>query len=414
MTLVRQKLTALLAVAVLGPVGLAASEGAGEPDRLTRPTQVVLDFKDQPIASVVEAIGDRTGKHISAIGAFTKGFVLGEPDRSWRDRRVTLLAPEPVPFWDAIDRLAAAGKVRYRLSDWGDTGFSSSGVSFEGDGEAPGLACYSGAFRVGLFGIHEHREAILVRAPWVRVYPSGYPVPGDIDPDEQGEAPPQGGPLYAELKVLPEPGLICRRDGPIRDLEAVDEAGRSLAAPAREVGYHRYEAYDVLGNWPAEVIRIPLRRPDAGARRIRRFRGVIPVEVASVRPRPALVIPLANSEGKTFHAAGAEITVKAAHVEPDGKMVVSVTGRLEGVMNPDVRRARDQFLTFHQYQIVDPKGGRPWMAGGSTGGGPNDGFEISQNYAPQPGSSFPTEFRLYDLDRAAWAIPFEFRDVPLP
>jgi hypothetical protein len=40
---------------------------------------------------------------------------------------------------------------------------------------------------------------------------------------------------------------------------------------------------------------------------------------------------------------------------------------------------------------------------------------FSYEYVPkQQKSEPPAEFRYYDLDRAAWRVPFEFHDIPLP
>ena len=413
-----RKLAVLAGVAGLCLAGFLAvpavsSGGLDELDRLTRPARVVLDFQDQPVASVVKVIAERSGRRVDAAGEFTKGFNLGDRDQGWRERRVTLLATEPVPFWDAIDRLAAAGKLRYRLASSGDTGFETTFVLFEGEGEVPGLACYAGPFRVELQGVHEHREAVLVRAPWVQVYPSGYPAPAEAD--ELGEAPPDGGPLYAELRVAAEPGLLGRRDGPLRGLEAADEAGRSLLAPPRETEKRRFSAYDSFVQGTSPILRVPLRRDAGGSKTLARLRGSIPVEVGVVRSEPALVIRLSESEGKTFRSGGALLTVKTARVEPDGRVKIELTGRLEDPADQPARNARLTLLTFHQYRLVDATGAPVrWPLTGSSGGDLQGGFRIAYEYSPGPGSGPPAEFRYYEVDRTPWAIPFEFRDVPLP
>ena len=80
--------------------------------------------------------------------------------------------------------------------------------------------------------VHEFHENIFVRGPWVTFAPSGFPLPRTGA--ELALAPKDGGPLYVELEVAPEPGLVCRRNGRLQDLEAVDDAGRPLLAALNE------------------------------------------------------------------------------------------------------------------------------------------------------------------------------------
>jgi hypothetical protein len=95
-------------------------------------------------------------------------------------------------------------------------------------------------------------------------------------------------------------------------------------------------------------------------------------------------------------------------------MKVVVTGRLEGVMEPAVRGSRHTILMFHQYHWVDARGAPVQHASRSSGGDGRDGLSFSLDYTPNQTSGPPAEFRYHDLDLAAWEIPFEFRDVPLP
>jgi hypothetical protein len=395
------------AVCGLGLSGPDPDAGA----RLTRPTSVALDFHDRTIAEVVKAIENRSGKRVAAFSAVAKSAVGGfQPaDMSWRERKVTLESPTPVPFWEAIDRLAVVSRLAYRLGDFGE----STGVVFEGDGDAPGPACYAGPFRIGLLGVHEHREVILVRGPWVRFYPSGVPA----DAAELTSAPKDGGPLYAELGVAAEPGLVCRRAGPLRELEALDQAGRSLLAPAREDERQSFQAFAAIDGGIAPVVRVPLRRVEEGgaSKAIRRLRGVIPVEVGALKPEPAVVIRLGESEGRTFRGGEAVFTVETDRTESDGRRKFSLLCRLTGEETSAVRAARLAALRTYQLRVVDDRGAAVRFASSSSGGDGRGNLSFSYEYIPgQPASEPPAEFRYYDLDRAAWQVPFEFHDIPLP
>jgi hypothetical protein len=415
MTAGRWAFTAIMTAAVLG-LGLSGPDDDATA-RLTRPTSVALDFHDRTVAEVVKAIGDRSGKRVAAHGAMAKSaagvFRIGGPaDMSWRDRTVTLESTGPVPFWEAIDRLSVASRLAYRLGDFSE----STGVVFEGDGDAPGPACYAGPFRVGLLGVHEHHDVVLVRGPWVWFYPSGVPAPADAS--DLASAPKDGGPLYAELNLAAEPGLVCRRDGPLNGLEAVDEAGRALLAPAREDMQQSFHAFAPVSGGITPIVRVPLRRVERGgaSKSIRRLRGVIPVEVAALKPEPAVVIRLGDAEGRIFRGGGAVFTVETDRTDSDGRMKLALSCRLSGEEEPAVREARLAALRTYQLRVVDARGAAVHFASTSSGGDGRGTLSFSYEYVPgqPPLSEPPAEFRYYDLDRAAWRVPFEFHDIPLP
>ncbi len=85
----------------------AAVLDAIEGQSLGRPTPVVLDFRDAPLGDVVEAVTDRTGLGLA---------IQPWPDPRRGERRVTVLAPAPVPFWEAVERIGEAGEVRPDLT----------------------------------------------------------------------------------------------------------------------------------------------------------------------------------------------------------------------------------------------------------------------------------------------------------
>jgi hypothetical protein len=387
-----------------------------ERQRLVRPTLIPLDFRDRPFSEVAREIGARGGRAISDRGELSMGL-MNRPDPSWRDRRVTLEAPGPVPFWEAVDRLAEAGRVRYRLAHGGATGAETTTVLFLGAGAAEGgIACYTGPFRVGLLGLHGHDDILFVRGPWVRVYPSG--MAGPADATALASAPPDGGPDYAELQVLVEPGLVCRRDGPLRRLEATDDQGRSLLAPPREGSGSSppYTLYEPFSGGISPLLRIPLTRTQVARRRLELLRGAIPVEVAAVKTEPALVIPLPGSAGKTFRGAGVTFVVPEYAVGADGSVKLAVTGRVDGDMEPGARRAAEMRLMASQYRVVDAQGRNVHFQSSGAGAGAGE-VPLTFTYSPGAaslGTGPPAEFRYYDLRRAAVEVPFEFRDIPLP
>jgi hypothetical protein len=406
----RWALTLSVAASVLG-LGLSG-DAPDARTRLTKPTPVVLDFHKRTVAQIVSAIENRTGKRVAAHPGMTKtAFPFGDPpDLSWRDRSVTLESPRPVPFWEAMDRLAVASKLAYRLGDYGD----STGVVFEGDGEAPAPACYGGPFRVGLVAVHEYRENIFIRGPWVKFTPSNFPIPADGA--DLSEAPKDGGPLYVELEIAAEPGLVCRRNGHLRDVEAVDESGKPLAAPLHEEARQSVQAFAAIDGAIAPIVRVPLRRASGGSSKsIKALRGVIPVEIGALKPEPSVIIKVGDTEGKTFRGGGAVFTVKADRTEANGRIKLAFTCKLIEEVDSAVREARLANLRSFQLRIVDDRGMAVHSSSGSSGGDGQGTLSFSYEYDPRLRlSGPPAKVLFYDLDRIAWQVPFEFHDIPLP
>ena len=418
----RWAFTAIAAVALLG-LGLADPQ----PDpnvRLTEPTKVVLDFKDRTAFELVRVTAKRSGKKIHAFrNTATKAmvgmdFIGGMPEDQdaglrWRYRMVTLEAPEPVPFWEAIDRIARGAGIQYRLVEFGDTGAANLGLNFEGDGAPPGPASYSGPFRVGLRGVYERRQDKIASRKFGRSANQNGD-PGEADPMRLD--PLDGGSFFAEIELAAEPGLVCRRDGPIRTVDAVDEMGRSLYAHRDENPRQAVQAFASIDGGLAPMVRIPLRRTGqtAGSKTIKRLRGLIPVEIGQLQEKPAIAIPLGSSEGKTFRGGGAEFRVLTDRIE-GGIVKFAVSCRLIGETDPNRRDARLAVLRTYQIKMVDAKGAPSHSSASSGGGGAPGELEFSYNFDPeQITSKLPAEFQYYGLDRVSTQIPFEFKDIPLP
>ena len=65
--------------------------------------------------------------------------------------------------------------------------------------------------------------------------------------------------------------------------------------------------------------------------------------------------------------------------------------------------------------MVDARGAAVHFGSTSSGGDGRGTLSFSYEYRPgEQRSGPPAEFRYYDLDRAEWQVPFEFRDIPLP
>jgi hypothetical protein len=97
---------------------LASVKAADTAGRLTRPTLVRLDFRDRPLGEVVEALNARHDLRLAVrLGPLPTRGMFFDPERAdlrarRLERKVTVEAPAPLPFWEALDRLCRADGLR--------------------------------------------------------------------------------------------------------------------------------------------------------------------------------------------------------------------------------------------------------------------------------------------------------------
>ena len=165
---------------------------------------VALDFDDRPLGEAIEALAARSG------------FALVLDDPALARRTITVHAPGPLPFWEALDRLGRAGHVRHDPGPRRAAGGIDAQASVIRlvDGDPPAYTACSGPLRIHLLGTHRHRDLS---------FQSG----------EASLAPPSSATATAEVQAFAEPGRFVDPDGPPR-LEAIDAQGRS--SPSRHGG----------------------------------------------------------------------------------------------------------------------------------------------------------------------------------
>jgi hypothetical protein len=370
-----------------------------EADRVLRPTPVTLDYKDQPVAQVVRSLAERTGVPMV--------LFPDEPTASWRTKRVSLIAPEPIPFWAAVDRLeptaglildALHGSRELRL--WSDRG-------------TLGPVSYDRVFRCRLASVDDEREWIY-GDPSLRVHPTFRRVPG-------GRGAKGPGSLWERFSVRlevmsePRPSTFIVPAGPPRIVEAVDDRDRSLILPPEADAFEYPRKYYDREWYAGFDARLDLKAPDPSSRSIRRLKGVIPVALWG-RRADTLKVPLDGSVGRTFEGAGVSLKVLE-------RAAAAVTLELRSDSPPPPEDRRNLLFDTYpgllvrrydeQFELLDAAGKSLAVDGRSTGDDPAVTRAIVR---VKPGGigGPPHRLRFHGLVRIETGVSFEFAEIPLP
>jgi hypothetical protein len=375
-----------------------------EADRLLRPTLVRLDYADRPVADVVRSLAERTGVPMV--------LLPDEPAASWRKKRISLTAPGPVPFWEAVDRLEpTAGLILDELGArelrlWSDRGTLG-----------PVSVSYDRVFRCRPASVNDERE-LIYGEPGFQLHSSFRRMPGGRDargPVSQWER------FFVQIEVMSEPRPITSLEpaGPPRIVEAVDDRGRSLILePDAKAFEYPKKFYD--RNWYAGFdANLYLKSPDPAARSIRRLKGAVPL-VMWGRREQVLTVPLGDSEGRTFKGSGVSLKVLKRttdgpapsldlELRNDGPVPLEDNRNLLFDTYPGlvVRRSDEQF------ELLDAAGRRLPIDYRSTEVNPT---VTRATIRLKPGLPVgpPERLRFHGLVRIETEVRFEFADIPLP
>ncbi len=396
----RGALPALLAAGdAPDPEARARASGSGDGIQrslMARPTPVRLDGEGRTLAEVVRSLGEQGG---FSLGAVNQGS----------DRPVDARDPGPMPFWEAVDRLGLKGGY-FDISN--PVGGYFPTLNFGGDGDFCPTTT-SGPFRVKLTGLHESRDRLLIGGPWLRVDEISQRIP--IRRGAKGRE----GRFYAGVGLMVEPRMWFTQEGPARAIEAVDDLGQSLVPPDGAGGRGAVTLFHNGGGVTAGDVEVDLAMPDRPGRAIVRLRGSVPVALQQRRPKPALDVALAGSEGKSFELDEVTLTFRSVREGPTGTVVVvDAKLNLDRAELPPGRPAalitsRLRCLSGHQVEIVDAAG---VVLTGYGGGGtrPDGTGQLNLSVSKNMTKATPARFRYYGMIRAFVDVAFEFRNIPMP
>lgn len=359
-----------------------------ERKQLLHATPVRLDFSNKPLTAVADALRAQTGFRVTVAG-----------DRSLGARQITLHSPEPVPFWEALDRIAAASRARHVPA------VPFSGTAREAElkfvmGEGPAVpASDAGPFRVQLVHLARHREVAL------------------IGPSAEARARES---LLADFHVFAEPGLAVNPIGPLVLKEAIDDRDRDrrpdppTGSDTNRLRSPRFEE----GHAALFAVSVPLEPLQERGGRLRRLKGHIPISVLA-RTGDPIVVPLAGAEDKAFLKRG--VTVKVGNISRNGDTTtfeLTISGERaqpQFVKVVEVRPGEFEppYSCEDHVRVEDDQGQPLWWYPGQVK--TLEGGDLQTQVSVYALKAAPAARLLYYGTVATTAeVAFDFTDVPLP
>ena len=387
-------------------------------DLMTRPTLVALDFEDRPLEEVVRVLGERGEASLSL-------EVNNLP--AWTARTIALVAPEPVPFWTAIDRLCRAANLQYSATSPGPMMGRGTTLRLLPGQQANGPTCDSGPFRVTLVSVHFQRDLMLARTPSMDLMPPGMirgivPAPPPIAAMEPAAVAPVHEQFYVQMQLLAEPRLTIGQTRELKLTEAIDERGQSLL-PADSGVSQRFAAYSGFGAAPVLQMPIALSRPDLPGKTIVRLRGALPVTVSVRKPDPLVVPLVADSVGKVVRNATASVTIEDLNPVANNHQPTTI-GLLVRIMDDPHATESDpagpgqgfrQAVPFqNQFEVLDERGRTLSCFVSPRSSAQPEGTHLQLTIVNAGETGPPAEVRFYNLSEASTEVDFEFQDVPIP
>lgn len=355
---------------------------------LLRPTLVALDFRDRPLAEVVDTVRRRSGLPVS---------LFPEDSPLWEGRRITLAGHDPVPFLEAIDRVCEAGRLH--ISFWQSAAERDRPATLrlvDGQGDR-GPVSRSGPFRVALLSVHDHHDRVFEEEFRLQFDPRAQP------PSRR----PAADPFYVRLQVMTEPRMVVKLDHPPRWVEAVDDLDQSLVPtePAGRSGLSFSTPAPSVISFSA-----PLKHLDRPGKTIRRLRGVVPLTVFSRKPGP-LVVSLKDAAGRKAEGQGLALEVREIRTDPGQPWTLKFFARTEDPR--DDTAVPTTWLQESQFELVDGDG-QPLPSLFSFAYVERNMKAVTLRLLSSGDTRTPAELRCYGLSRSTAEVPFEFANVPMP
>jgi WD40 repeat protein len=375
------------------------------------PTRVHLKLQNATVADAAAALSKQGGARVES----TASPQPGDPPKE------ITLDLDNVPFWEAIDRLCAAGGLTYLIQVVPPYG---AHVQLS-DGPRPGKQTIAdaGPFRLHAMSWVSSRIMML-----------------------NGKGPTATDRLSLNLGLLGSDDAVVGV-GPIALQEAEDDAGQSrLPDPAPPV-LKQQEFADPTTPVFTPFRQLPLKQSDRRGGVLKRLKGVLPVEVMTERRDLVTATDIGKAQGKTFTRDGVQLHIQSVQGSSNGPglqqamVILSLNGqrnwaydaasqRFE-LIDAEGRRFRLTWAKLSASARVRPEPAELAMFAAAPGAGfpgalPWAALAINDSRPAHTWTGslqFPTTDKIdlstaklifYQHRRVRTDLPFEFHDLPLP
>jgi hypothetical protein len=336
------------------------------------PKRVTLNAKDAPLGDVLNDVEKQTGMKVTLSPA-----KVPIP-------KVTIEATD-TPFWDILEQV---GKTAGQVPVF--NGYPAHLHLDPGTNRSP-FVNVRGPFRLEATWFHEDRDIDLTEAK----------------PGSDGWRNKR---LTLAVSVLAEPRLTLLEVKAAKVEEAVDSDGKSLVA-AEEPGTLGRLQKPLRGTFQGEHLHsadVRLRRAGETAKTAKVIRGTIPVKAILIRKPTVVAAKVTEAAGTTFRAGNETLTITRVNNQGGNSIEVSI--------RVPYRQDGRQPEWHERFRLEDDAGNKYQENGrGSSSNGVE--YTISMYYAPPFNNKKvgpPAKLIFEDWVVHEHAIPFEFRDVPLP
>jgi hypothetical protein len=355
------------------------------------PKRVSLKASGQATSAAVADLAKQTGYKLDTVG----GDIGQKITADLKD----------VPFWDAVERVARVTGRSILYDSYQKV------VQLDAAGDQSPYVNIRGPFRLEATWFHEDRDV-------------------DFTMAVKGTDGRRSRKLTLSVSVLAEPRLTFLKVQPAQVEEALDSDGKSLLegappvpAPLPAAGGAR-KAVAVPAPAPEKTppgrgmfrgestsfSDVRLRRASESAKTARVIRGTIPVRTVLIRRPVVVTSKLTEATGTSFRAGQESLQITRVQNQGGGSVEVQLLIPYDRTM--DWSQVDKWYQRFH---VEDDAGNRFQDHGrGSSSNGTQ--YHISMYYGPPNGKAVgpPTRLIFEDWVVHDHAIPFEFKDVPLP
>jgi hypothetical protein len=360
-------------------------------DRLVAPKAVTLNMKDKTVKQAMEEIAKQTGYKIECNGVGGRGGA---------EQKFTF-EYENVPFWQAVDQVAAKGGCVV-FNDYGE---DDTLHVYNQDATNPFVA-YSGPFRFMATNINSNKNVQL----------SGIGRRGGFNQNRQEW-------MNLNFQIQSEPKNPMLGVSTIELLSVIDDLGGSMLPPQNQNNRSNYygngffRSHNTFGN-------INLSRNDKSATTIKSLKAKVGITLLSGTV-PEIVVPdplkLAK---KTFTGRTVEIefTSLAEDANNKGHYTLEVTAKRLGVV--DAERGEDfnwSNSMWQRVELLDAAGNHYQCSNGNNQDNNGSTIKLSLPFGPENrrGQSTaklgpPAKLLVNEWLSVVHDVTVEFKDVPLP